>query len=110
TAIERITFEPAPNGTVVVLWGNGAIRPESYKRVSLSDPAREVIQVRGMTRPFSPVRIQAGTGELRQIRVGYHQKGGGNELHIVLDLEGPRVKVVRIEPDGQRLRIHLQGA
>jgi uncharacterized protein (TIGR02266 family) len=110
TAIDRITFEPAPNGTVVVLWGNGAIRPESYKRVSLTDPAREVIQVRGMTRPFSPVRIQAGTGELRQIRVGYHQKGAGNELHIVLDLEGPRVKVVRIEPDGQRLRIHLQGA
>jgi uncharacterized protein (TIGR02266 family) len=109
TAIDRITFESAPNGTVVVLWGNGAIRPESYKRVSLTDPAREVIQVRGMTRPFSPVRIQAGTGELRQIRVGYHQKGGGNELHIVLDLEGPRVKVVRIEPDGQRLRIHLQG-
>jgi uncharacterized protein (TIGR02266 family) len=109
SAIDRITFEPAPNGTVVVLWGNGAIRPESYKRVSLTDPAREVIQVRGMTRPFSPVRIQAGTGELRQIRVGYHQKGGGNELHIVLDLEGPRVKVLRIEPDGQRLRIHLQG-
>lgn len=110
TAIERITFEPAPNGTVVVLWGNGAIRPESFKRVSLTDPAREVIQVRGMTRPFSPARIQAGTGELRQIRVGYHQKGGNNELHIVLDLEGPRVKVVRVEPDGQRLRIHLQGA
>lgn len=109
TAIDRITFEPAPNGTVVVLWGNGAMRPESYKRVSLTDPAREVIQVRGMTRPFSPVRIQAGTGELRQIRVGYHQKGGSNELHIVLDLEGPRVKVVRVEPDGQRLRIHLQG-
>jgi uncharacterized protein (TIGR02266 family) len=110
TAIERITFEPAPNGTVVVLWGNGAIRPESFRRVSLTDPAREVIQVRGMTRPFSPARIQAGTGELRQIRVGYHQKGGANELHIVLDLEGSRVKVVRIEPDGQRLRIHLQGA
>lgn len=108
TAVERITFEPSLGGTTVILWGNGAIRPESYKRISVDSPPREVIQIRGIQRSFSPVRIPVGTSEVKQIRVGYHQKAGGNELHIVLDLAGSRTKVARIEPDGQRLRIHLQ--
>lgn len=108
TAVERITFEPAPGGTTVVLWGNGALRPESYKRISIDSPPREVIQIRGIQRSFSPVRISVGTSEVKQIRVGYHEKAGGNELHVVIDLAGSRVKAARVEPDGQRLRIHLQ--
>lgn len=108
TAVERITFEPAPGGTTVILWGNGAMRPESYKRISVDSPPREVIQLRGIQRPFAPVRIPVGTSEVKQIRVGYHERAGGNELHVVIDLAGGRVKAVRIEPDGQRLRIHLQ--
>src|SRR6185436_41038 len=108
TAIERITFEPTPGGTTVVLWGNGALRPESFKQVRIDSPAREVVQIRGVQRPFTPTRIPVGTSEVKQIRVGYHEKPGGNELHVVIDLTGPRVKIARIEPDGQRLRIHLQ--
>ncbi len=108
TAIDRITFEPALGGTTVILWGNGAIRPESFKQSSVDSPPREVIQIRGVQRPFAPTRIPVGTSEVKQIRVGYHEKPGGNELHVVIDLAGPRVKVARIEPDGQRLRIHLQ--
>jgi uncharacterized protein (TIGR02266 family) len=107
TAVERITFEPSPGGTTVILWGNGAMRPESYKRISVGSPPREVIQIRGIQRPFAPVRIPVGTPEVKQIRVGYHEKPGGNELHVVIDLAGSRVKAARVEPDGQRLRIHL---
>ena len=105
---ERITFEQAPGGTTVILWGNGAIRPESYKRISIDSPPREVVQIRGVRQPFSPGRIPVGTSEVKQIRVGYHQDPAGNELHVVIDLAGSKVKVARIEPDGQRLRIHLQ--
>jgi hypothetical protein len=105
TAVERITFEQSPNGTTVILWGNGAMRPESYKGINVDSPPREVIQIRGIQRPFAPLRIPVGTPEVKQIRVGYHE---GNELHVVIDLAGSRVKAVRIEPDGQRLRIHLQ--
>jgi len=108
TAIERITFEQALGGTTVILWGNGAIRPESFKQIDVDSPPREVIQIRGVRRPFAPTRIPVGTSEVKQIRVGYHQKPGGNELHIVIDLAGSGVRVARIEPDGQRLRIHLQ--
>jgi uncharacterized protein (TIGR02266 family) len=109
TAVERITFEQAPGGTTIILWGNGAMRPESYRQVGIDDPPRTVVQIQGVRRPFVPTRIPVGTSEVKQIRVGYHEKPGGNELHIVIDLAGPRVRVSRIEPDGQRLRIHLQG-
>lgn len=108
TVVERITFEKVPGGTTVVVWGNGALRPESYKRVSVDSPPREVIQIRGIEQPFSPVRIVVGTPEVKQIRIGYHEKPGGNELHVVVDLAGPQVRVDRIEPDGQRLRLRLQ--
>jgi hypothetical protein len=108
TAIDRITFEPALGGTTVILWGNGALRPESYKQISVDSPPREVLQIRGMRRSFTPTRIPVGTSEVKQIRIGYHEASGGNELHVVLDLAGPRVRVASIEPDGQRLRILLQ--
>ncbi|HYU34981.1 MAG TPA: PilZ domain-containing protein [Thermoanaerobaculia bacterium] len=108
TAIERITFEPSLGGTTVILWGNGALRPESYKRISVESPPREVLQIRGVRRPFTPTRIPVGTSEVKQIRIGYHEAPGGNELHVVLDLAGPRVRIASIEPDGQRLRILLQ--
>lgn len=108
TAVERITFEQAPGGTTVVLWGNGSLRNESFRRLSVEDPPREVIQIRGVRQAFLPTRIPVGTSEVQQIRVGYHQKPGGNELHVVIDLAGSRVRVARVEPDGQRLRIHLQ--
>jgi uncharacterized protein (TIGR02266 family) len=110
TAIERITFEQALGGTTVVLWGNGAIRSESFKQIDIDSPPREVIQIFGVRRPFAPTRIPVGTSEVKQIRVGYHEKPGGNELHIVIDLARTGVRVARIEPDGQRLRIHLQGS
>ncbi|HKH46283.1 MAG TPA: PilZ domain-containing protein [Thermoanaerobaculia bacterium] len=109
TAIERITFEQALGGTTVILWGNGAIRPENFKQIDVDSPPREVIQIRGVRRPFAPTRIPVGTSEVKQIRVGYHERPGGNELHIVIDLARSGVRVARIEPDGQRLRIHLQG-
>lgn len=109
SAVERITFEQAPGGTTVILWGNGALGPASYRQIDVDSPPRTVIQIRGMSRPFAPTRIPVGTSEVKQIRVGYHEKSGGNELHVVIDLAGSRVRVARIEPDGQRLRIHLQG-
>jgi uncharacterized protein (TIGR02266 family) len=105
TAVDRITFEPAPGRTTVILWGNGAIRPESYNQSNVDSPPRAVIKVFGVRKPFPTALISVRTTEVRQIRIGYHD---GNELHIVMDLAGSRVKVARIEPDGQRLRIHLQ--
>ena len=109
SAVERITLEPTAGSTDVVLWGNGVFQPQSYSQSRMEGPPRALIRIIGVRRPFSPSRIPAGTPQLRQVRTGYHQKAGGNELHVVLDLAGPGVKVTRIDRDGQRLRIHLEG-
>jgi uncharacterized protein (TIGR02266 family) len=108
TALERITFEPAAGGTDVILWGNGAIRPEVYDQSHMGSPPRELIRLTGITRPFPAAKVAVGTGEVKQVRVGYHEKAGGNELHVVIDLADPGVQVTRIEAREKQLKIHLQ--
>ena len=61
-----------------------------------------------MARPFPATRVAVGTGEVKQIRMGYHQKARGNEQHVVIDLADPAVQVTRIEAREKHLRIHLQ--
>jgi uncharacterized protein (TIGR02266 family) len=106
TLIEDIGFERAFGGTDVILQGNGAIRAQSYDRERLGgNPPRELFRLSGIRSPFPKTRVVVGTPEVLQVRVGYHP---GNELHVVLDLAHPTVKVTRVEEDGNRLRIHLQ--
>lgn len=108
SVLERITFEPAAGGTDVILWGNGAIRPEVYDQSRIGDPPRELIRLSGIARPYPSTKVTVGTGEVRQIRVGYHEKSGGNELHIVVDLADPAVRVTGIEARENHLRIRLR--
>ncbi|MES1242274.1 MAG: TIGR02266 family protein [Acidobacteriota bacterium] len=108
TILEKVTFEQAFGGTDIVLQGNGAMRPESYDQSRLGDPPREMIRLIGIARPFSPAKVPVGTGEVKQVRMGYHEKSSGNELHVVIDLASAGVKVTRIEAKDNQLRIHLQ--
>lgn len=108
TALERITFEQAGGGTDVILWGNGAIRPEVYDQSRIGDPPRELVRLSGIARPYPATKVAVGSGEVRQIRVGYHQKSGGNELHIVIDLADPAVRVTAIEARENHLRLRLR--
>lgn len=108
TAVDRITFEESMGGTDIVLWGNGTIRPESYTKSQMGDPPRVLVVVNGMQKPFPQPRIAVGTGEVKDIRIGYHDAPKGHALHVVIDLAGSKVKVTRVDHDGLRLRIHLQ--
>jgi hypothetical protein len=108
TILEKASFEQAFGGTDIVLQGNGAIRPEAYEESHMSDPPRELIRLFGISRPYPATKVAVGTGEVKQMRMGFHEKAGGNELHVVLDLAGPGVKVTRIEAKDNQLRIHLQ--
>jgi uncharacterized protein (TIGR02266 family) len=109
TAVTDIQWEEAFGGTDVILSSNGAVRSEAYERERLDgNPPRELIRLKGIERPFPKSRVVAGTSELLQVRVGYHPKPGGNELHVVLDLAHPGVAVTRVEEGEDRLRIHLQ--
>lgn len=108
TVVERVTFEQAFGGTDIVLQGNGAIRPESYEQSHMGEPPRELIRLFGIAKPYPSTKVAVGTGEVKQVRMGFHEKSGGNELHVVLDLANPGVKVTRIEAKDNQLRIHLQ--
>jgi len=108
TALEKVTFEQAFGGTDIVLQGNGTIRPEAYDESRMGDPPRELIRLFGIARAYPVAKVAVGTSEVKQVRMGFHEKPGGNELHVVIDLAGPGVKVTRIEAKDNQLRIHLQ--
>jgi molecular chaperone DnaK len=107
SALERISWNPlAGGGTEIVLWGNGSLRPGAYTRVRLdASPPREVVRIQGMLRPYPQTRVPVGSGEVAQVRTGYHP---GNELHVVIDLASSAVQVVRVVEDGNKLRIELR--
>lgn len=107
SALERISWNPlAGGGTEIVLWGNGSLRPGAYTRVRLdASPPREVLRIQGMLRPYPQTKVPVGSGEVVQVRTGYHP---GNELHVVLDLASPGVQVARVVEDGNKLRIELR--
>ncbi|HEV7786196.1 MAG TPA: TIGR02266 family protein [Thermoanaerobaculia bacterium] len=106
TGVDKITFEKAFGGTDIILWGNGAIRSRTYVRSRIEgNPPRELIRISGIKRPAPAARLAVGTPEVLQVRTGLH---AGDELHIVLDLAGPKVTVTGVEEGENRLRIHLQ--
>jgi molecular chaperone DnaK len=106
TGVDKITFEKAFGGTDIILWGNGAIRARTYVRSRIEgNPPRELIRISGMKRSAPAARLAVGTPEVLQVRTGLH---AGDELHIVLDLAGPRVTVTGVEEGENRLRIHLK--
>lgn len=108
TVVEKVSFEQAFGGTDIVLQGNGAIRPETYEQSSMGSPPRVLVRLFGIAKAYPSTKVAVGTGEVKQVRMGFHEKPGGNELHVVLDLAGPGVKVTRVEAKDNQLRIHLQ--
>jgi uncharacterized protein (TIGR02266 family) len=105
TALEKVTFEQAFGGTDIILQGNGAIRPESYEDSRMGDPPRELIRLFGIARGYPVPKVDVGTDEVKQVRLGLHEN---HELYVVIDLAGPGVKVTRVEAKDNQLRIHLQ--
>ncbi len=109
TRLDRVTSERTAGGTDVLLWGNGEIPPESYKRSRLEgNPPRELIRLAGVRGTQPQTRVVVGTPEVLQVRTGYHPEAGNGELHVVLDLANPTVTVTGIEQEPHRLRIHLR--
>lgn len=109
TRLDRVTWERVSGGTDVLLWGNGVIPPEMYKRSRIEgNPPRELIRLSGVQGTHRQAREVVGTAEVLQVRMGYHPEIGGGELHVVLDLAHPSVAVTGIEQEPHRLRVHLR--
>ncbi|HET9768178.1 MAG TPA: hypothetical protein VFS60_15095, partial [Thermoanaerobaculia bacterium] len=108
TTVEEIWGQRSPVGTVVTIVTNGSV-PEgafSHFRLEGGNP-REVIRLRGVDDRYRRPSVPVSTGEVKQVRLGYHAKPEGNELHVVIDLTSPRVKLLRATPVDNRLELLL---
>jgi molecular chaperone DnaK len=111
TEIQKITWQQGPDGTEVVLWGNGAFRRQDFVHYRVEgDPPRVLIKLRGILHPFAEGRLIVGTRQVRQVRTGFHDERAGNELHIVLDLAGFGVEVTGMREDADKLHIFVKGS
>lgn len=111
-AATSISASAATGGTRVVLQLDGSVseaRVSSYQLGSGSP--RALVVVKGIETPYLRSEIAAGTAELSRIRTGHHQKDTGPELHVVLDLTGPDVRLgdVVVDPGG-RVTVLLSGS
>lgn len=107
TRITDITWSKTDDGLRLVFEGDGPITERNYKYFRLDgDPAREVIQFQGISEPFEPTRLDVGGPGVEQIRTGFHRKrGGGNELHVVMDMTSRGARVVEKRSVGFSLEI-----
>jgi molecular chaperone DnaK len=106
TTVEEIWGQRSPLGTVVTIVTNGAVPPDAFSHFRLEGAnPREVIRLRGVDDRYRRSSVAVSTAEVKQVRLGYHAKPEGNELHVVIDLTSPRVTLLRTTPVDNRLEL-----
>lgn len=109
TRVQSITWEHIAGGTEIVIQGDGLIRSESYRHTRIDGGApRELVRLIGIQAAYPKSEIPVATLQVRRIRIGYHQETSPPELHVVVDLAGPRVQVTLLEEENRQLRIRLK--
>lgn len=104
-----ISWTPDAGGGVLVVSADGQIPTARYRSFRLGDGGpREVVQLIGVRESFPKKTIAVGGPVVTQIRTGYHQKTGGNELHVVIDLAAARYRVRNIANRGTKLEIEIR--
>jgi hypothetical protein len=95
---------------VLTVRGDGAIAAAAVSDFRIEgDEPRHVVRLRGVTRPLSPASLEVGSPQVRRVRAGLHGDRSPSELHLVLDLGGPAVRVTGVDPAGGGLRIVVEG-
>lgn len=108
TAIEEIWGQRTAAGTLVTLVADGRVPEGAYTtfRLEGGNP-REVLRLKGVAAGFGRPTVAVATAEVRQVRVGYHEKPEGNELHVVMDLASARVRLLRVVVNDNRIEMLL---
>ena len=109
TRLNGLRWEPLPGGgtrVAIGLDGSFALSRLRASRIGGAAP-RLVVRLLGLAAgaPRSP--WEPATAEVRRIRAGRHDGDGGPEIHLVLDLAGPDVRLARSEVAGGELRLDL---
>lgn len=107
--LEGIRVLATGSGTEVTLSGDGFFPEGSYSWSEIGgDKPRVLIRLKGIEEPFRGAVGSVPTDAVANVRTGYHQQAGGNELHVVIDLApARRVTVESVEPAGTGLVVRL---
>ncbi len=105
TRVVDISWSQVPGGLKITLTGDGPIPTGRYKYFHLSGAEpREVVKLTGLSAGYPKTQMTIGGPAVQRIRTGFHR---GNELHVVMDLAGPRWQVTTVESVGNALELTL---
>ncbi|MEM9292973.1 MAG: TIGR02266 family protein [Acidobacteriota bacterium] len=108
TRVRLITWKENGGETTVTLWGDGYLSEDNLVQVRLEgENAREVVKLRGINWPYREPVLYVNSGQVDRVRVGFHPKPIGNELHIVLDLADASVQLSGVEREANKLQLRF---
>jgi hypothetical protein len=106
STLEEIWGQRNAAGTMVTLVADGTVPQGSFTHSRLDGGRpREVVYLRGVAARFPRASVPVGTPEVAQVRTGFHVKPAGNELHVVVDLASPRVRLLRAVAIDNRIEL-----
>ena len=99
-----VAWSEVAGGLKVTLSADGEITTGRYRYFRLESGApREVVKLLGVNRGFTSNQMTVDGPGVRRIRFGFHRNV--RELHVVMDLAGPRWGVTEVEIAGSRLEL-----
>lgn len=106
----NVIWEPQGNDLLLTIFLDGRVEEWQYSVARLASPPRELVRIQGVKQPFARTEIDVTSPLAERIRIGFHPELRGSELHVVVDLAGPRVVLDRSEAVGQEIRLYFARA
>jgi hypothetical protein len=107
-AVSDIDWTEATGVTVVTIAGDGPFPAGSFSYSEIGgEKARVLVRFKGLELPFRKSSLPVGTAAVAGIRTGWHDRPGGAEQHIVIDLAGANVRLEGFESLGSRIVLKL---
>ncbi len=107
-ALTDIDWTEATGITVVTLAGDGVFPVGSYSYSEIGgDKPRVLVRFKGLDLAYRKAGLTVGTGAVAAIRTGWHDRPGGAEQHVVIDLAGGNVRLEGFEALGSRIVLKL---
>ena len=104
----ELRWERHATGTRAIARFDGTLDPRRVRSSPIGgESPRQVLQLRGIAANPPGAPWQPATPELQRVRAGHHLSADGGELHLVLDLAGPGVRLVELRAVGDELRLEL---
>ncbi len=107
-SVSDIDWTEATGVTVVTIAGDGPFPAGSFSYSEIGgEKARVLVRFKGLELPFRKSSLPVGTAAVAGIRTGWHDRPGGAEQHIVIDLAGAGVRLEGFESLGSRIVLKL---